>query len=205
MGVVYLGVSPSGRHVALKVIRQEYAADPLFRARFAREVAAARLVSGAFTASVVDADAEAEVPWLATQFIDAPALSERVSREGPLAPDALWTLAYGLAEALRDIHRAGVVHRDLKPGNILMADDGPRVIDFGISRDRDAADLGADDRAAGIVQQAARRPRPAAEPEAVDLGAAAFPVLARKAALPAAAVVIAFVLVRLLHRRGPRS
>ncbi|SEL72608.1 Serine/threonine protein kinase [Streptacidiphilus jiangxiensis] len=141
MGVVYLAESPTGRRVALKVVRPEYAADEAFRARFAREVAAARAVSGAFTASVVDADAEAETPWLATEFIDAPTLAEVVKRDGPLRADQLWSLAYGLAEALRDIHRVGVVHRDLKPSNVLMAPDGPKVIDFGISRGMQSSHL----------------------------------------------------------------
>ncbi|MGW1077708.1 serine/threonine-protein kinase [Streptomyces sp. NPDC002537] len=138
MGVVHLARSPSGLRLAVKVVHAEYAVDPEFRARFRQEVAAARRVSGAFTAPVVDADPDAGRPWMATLYIPGPTLSERVKRNGPLAPDEVRRLAAGLAEALRDIHRAGVVHRDLKPSNVLLAEDGPKVIDFGISRPYDS-------------------------------------------------------------------
>ncbi|WP_438312447.1 protein kinase domain-containing protein [Streptomyces sp. HUAS TT3] len=137
MGVVHLATSGSGLKLAVKIVHPQHAVDPEFRARFRQEVAAARRVSGAFTAPVVDADPDAERPWMATLFIDAPTLAERV-RERVLDPAELTRLAAGLAEALRDIHRAGVVHRDLKPGNVLMAPDGVRVIDFGISRPADS-------------------------------------------------------------------
>ncbi|MCX5195812.1 PQQ-binding-like beta-propeller repeat protein [Streptomyces sp. NBC_00249] len=137
MGVVHLATSSSGLKLAVKVVHAQHAVDPEFRARFRQEVAAARRVSGAFTAPVVDADPDAERPWMATLFIDAPTLSERV-RERVLDAVELTRLAAGLAEALRDIHRAGVVHRDLKPSNVLMAPDGVRVIDFGISRPADS-------------------------------------------------------------------
>ncbi|MFF4443644.1 serine/threonine-protein kinase [Streptomyces sp. NPDC001502] len=137
MGVVHLATSGSGLKLAVKIVHPEHAVDPEFRARFRQEVAAARRVSGAFTAPVVDADPDAERPWMATLFIDAPTLAERV-REQVLDPVELTRLAAGLAEALRDIHRAGVVHRDLKPSNVLMAPDGVRVIDFGISRPADS-------------------------------------------------------------------
>ncbi|MCF3100583.1 PQQ-binding-like beta-propeller repeat protein [Streptomyces roseoverticillatus] len=138
MGVVHLARSASGLRLAVKVVHAEYAADPEFRARFRQEVAAARRVSGAFTAPVVDADPDGERPWMATLYIPGPTLSERVKRNGPLAPGEVRRLAAGLAEALRDIHRAGVVHRDLKPSNVLLAEDGPKVIDFGISRPYDS-------------------------------------------------------------------
>ncbi|MER6320285.1 serine/threonine-protein kinase [Streptomyces sp. NPDC001581] len=137
MGVVHLATSDSGLKLAVKIVHPEHAVDAEFRARFRQEVAAARRVSGAFTAPVVDADPDAERPWMATLFIDAPTLAERV-REQVLDPAELARLAAGLAEALRDIHRAGVVHRDLKPSNVLMAPDGVRVIDFGISRPADS-------------------------------------------------------------------
>ncbi len=134
MGQVFLGWSPGGRLLAIKVIRAELAADPQFRARFRREVAAARSVSGVFTASVVDADTEAPVPWLATAYIAGSSLADAVARHGPWPADAVLALAAGLAEGLLAIHSAGLVHRDLKPSNVLLAEDGPRVIDFGISR-----------------------------------------------------------------------
>ncbi|MFC3577582.1 PQQ-binding-like beta-propeller repeat protein [Streptomyces yaanensis] len=142
MGVVYLARSASGRRLAVKVVHGQYADDDEFRARFSREVAAARRVSGAFTAPVVDADADASRPWMATLYIPGADLGTYVRRNGPLPPERLREVAAGLAEALRDIHRAGVVHRDLKPANVMLADDGPRVIDFGISR---AADFAAAD------------------------------------------------------------
>ncbi|WP_108999835.1 protein kinase domain-containing protein [Streptomyces rishiriensis] len=134
MGVVYRGRSRSGREVAVKVVHAQYAEDPVFRTRFRQEIEAVRKVSGAFTAPVVDADPEAVRPWMATQYVPGPTLAARIRERGPLRGRELRRLALGLVEALREIHRAGVVHRDLKPGNVLIAEDGPRVIDFGISR-----------------------------------------------------------------------
>ena len=134
MGRVFLAVSPGGRPVAVKAIRSELAADPEFRARFGREVAAARRVSGVFTAQVVDADVNGPVAWMATAYVPGPSLAEAVDTHGPLPEASLLALAAGLAESLNAIHAAGVVHRDLKPSNVLLAEDGPRVIDFGISR-----------------------------------------------------------------------
>ncbi len=141
MGRVFLGLSPGRRLVAVKVIHPELAADPEFRERFRREVAAARKVSGAFTAPVVDADTEGEVPWLATAYLHGPSLAEVVARDGPLPAHSVLDLAAGLAEGVRAIHAAGVVHRDLKPSNVVMAEDGPRIIDFGISRAGEATSL----------------------------------------------------------------
>ncbi|MCX5259377.1 serine/threonine-protein kinase [Streptomyces canus] len=143
MGVVYLGRSASGRAVAVKVVHTRYADNPEFRARFRQEIAAARRVSGAFTAPVVDADPEAERPWMATAFVPGRTLADRVDESGPLDWPALRRLGTELAEALREIHRAEVVHRDLKPSNVLLleseGDDGAvRVIDFGISRAADS-------------------------------------------------------------------
>ncbi|MFF8446212.1 PQQ-binding-like beta-propeller repeat protein [Streptomyces leeuwenhoekii] len=134
MGAVYRGRSRSGREVAVKVVHAQYAEDAVFRTRFRQEIAAARRVSGAFTAPVVDADPEAARPWMATQYVPGPSLAASIRDRGPLRGAELRGLALGLVEALREIHRAGVVHRDLKPANVLMAGDGPRVIDFGISR-----------------------------------------------------------------------
>ncbi|MER5598948.1 serine/threonine-protein kinase [Streptomyces sp. NPDC002265] len=138
MGVVHLARSTSGLKLAVKVVHAQFAKDPEFRGRFRQEVAAARRVSGAFTASVVDADPEAGRPWMATLFIPGPTLSDQVKQNGPMEPAQLRRLMAGLAEALRDIHRVGVVHRDLKPSNVLLAEDGPKVIDFGISRPTDS-------------------------------------------------------------------
>ncbi|WP_020137377.1 protein kinase domain-containing protein [Streptomyces sp. 351MFTsu5.1] len=134
MGVVYRGRSRSGREVAVKVVHAQYAEDPVFRTRFRQEIEAVRKVSGAFTAPVVDADPEAVRPWMATQYVPGLSLADRIRERGALRDTELRQLALGLVEALRDIHRAGVVHRDLKPANVLLAEDGPRVIDFGISR-----------------------------------------------------------------------
>jgi serine/threonine protein kinase len=134
MGQVYLGRSAAGRLVAVKTIKIELAEEPDFRTRFAQEVAAARRVSGAFTAAVVAADPEADVPWLATAYVPAPSLSRLVRSCGPLPVPAVRWLAAGCAEALESIHAAGLVHRDLKPSNVLVSLDGPRVIDFGVAR-----------------------------------------------------------------------
>ncbi|MFJ1605486.1 PQQ-binding-like beta-propeller repeat protein [Streptomyces sp. NPDC088253] len=141
MGVVYLGVSASGRQVAVKLVRGPYAQEEEFRTRFRQEIGAARRVSGAFTAPVVDADPDADQPWMATLYVPGLSLAEVVKRDGPLSQRELRALGLGLTEALRDIQRAGLVHRDLKPGNVLMTEDGPRVIDFGISRASDHQSL----------------------------------------------------------------
>ena len=141
MGRVYLGRSPGGRNVAIKVIRADLAENPDFRARFAREASAARKVSGIFTAPVVDADLDGPVPWLATSYIAGPSLGDAVTKRGPMPPALVLRLAAGLAEGLAAIHSAGVVHRDLKPSNVLLAEDGPRLIDFGISRSVESISL----------------------------------------------------------------
>jgi eukaryotic-like serine/threonine-protein kinase len=134
LGQVYLARSPAGGLVAIKVVRPELAEEPGFRARFAGEAAVARNVTGTFTAAVVGADADAELPWIATEYVPGPSLADTVESSGPLPAGSLTTLAFGLAEALREIHRAGLVHRDLKPSNVLVAADGPRVTDFAVSR-----------------------------------------------------------------------
>ncbi|WP_326759800.1 serine/threonine protein kinase [Streptomyces phaeochromogenes] len=133
MGRVYLSHTQGGRPVAIKVIRPELADDPVFRRGFRREIKAAQRVRGAYTAELIDGDADAVPPWLATLYVPGPSLAEAVARRGPLpVPAVLWLMA-GVAEALQAIHAAGIVHRDLKPSNVLLAADGPRVIDFGIS------------------------------------------------------------------------
>jgi outer membrane protein assembly factor BamB len=134
MGQVFLATSTGGRMVAVKVIHTELVRDSEFVQRFRGEVEAARRVSGMYTAPVVAAGVHDRPPWLATAFVPGPSLEDIVSRYGPLPVPALWRLAAGLADALRAIHATGLVHRDLKPANVLLASDGPRVIDFGISR-----------------------------------------------------------------------
>lgn len=134
MGEVYLGESGSGRRVAVKLVRAEIAKDPDFRRRFRREVELAMKAGGFWTAPVVDADPDAPTPWVASQYVPGPSLAEQVAAHGPLDEAALRQLAAGLAEALHAFHRIGLVHRDLKPSNVLLLDDGPRVIDFGISK-----------------------------------------------------------------------
>jgi serine/threonine protein kinase len=141
MGRVYLARSPGGRQVAVKVIRPQLAEDEGFRARFAREVSAARKVGGLFTAQVVDADLDSPVPWLVTAYVPGTSLKEAVEQHGPLPTATVLALAAGLAEGLNAIHAAGVIHRDLKPSNVLLAPDGPRIIDFGISSAVDATTL----------------------------------------------------------------
>jgi eukaryotic-like serine/threonine-protein kinase len=141
MGRVYLARSPGGRQVAVKVIWPQLAEDAGFRARFAREVSAARKVGGLFTAQVVDADLDSPVPWLVTAYVPGTSLAEAVERRGPLPVATLLALAAGLAEGLNAIHAAGVIHRDLKPSNVMLAPDGPRIIDFGISSALDAPSL----------------------------------------------------------------
>lgn len=133
MGRVYLGHSPGGRLVAVKVVRPDLAEDPGFRRRFAREVAAARKVNGFFTAAVVDADPDGSPPWLATAYVPGLPLDKAVAAHGPWPAESVRALGAGLAEALEAIHAVGLVHRDLKPSNVLIAPDGPRVVDFGIS------------------------------------------------------------------------
>ncbi len=141
MGRVYLGESPGGRKVAIKVVHPHYATDPEFRRRFAREVAAARQVGGFHTAAVVGADPGADPPWMATAYIPGPSLAETIAQHGPLDEAGVRKLGAALAEGLAAIHDCGLIHRDLKPGNVILADDGPRIIDFGIAKGTDATAL----------------------------------------------------------------
>ena len=141
MGAVYLGRSPGGHLVAVKVIHAQHVRDPEFRLRFRREVAAAQGVSSAFTAQVVAADPDAPTPWIATRYINGPSLWRKVRQAGPLSTIGVGEVAAGIAEALAAIHAAGIVHRDLKPDNVLLASDGPHIIDFGIARAIDASVL----------------------------------------------------------------
>ena len=149
MGVVYLARTDSWRLVAIKVIRSDVADDPAFRTRFRREAATAQKVARFCTAEVLDADPDAEQPYLVTEYVDGPNLDDAVTSTGPLAPANLERLAVGVAAALSAIHSAGVVHRDLKPANVLMSQFGPRVVDFGIARSADATRLSMDVRGMG--------------------------------------------------------
>ena len=138
MGRVYLGRSAGGRTVAVKVVHPHFALDEQFRARFRREVEAARRIGGQWTAPVLDADPDAPVPWVAHGYVAGPPLSAAVTEHGPLPEQAVRTLGAGLAEALAAVHGQGLIHRDVKPSNVLLALDGPRLIDFGIARAIDA-------------------------------------------------------------------
>ena len=137
MGVVYLGVSWDGAPVAVKVLRPELAGDEEFRRRFGREVAALVQVKGVCTVRVIEADSQSATPFVVTEYAQGPSLSEYIDKHGSVAPEMLFGLATGLAEALTTIHAAGIMHRDLKPSNIILTDAGPKVIDFGIARRQD--------------------------------------------------------------------
>lgn len=137
MGRVYLGRSAGGRTVAVKIVHPHFALDEEFRARFRREVDAARRVGGAWTAPVLDADPEAAVPWVATGYAAGPSLAAAVADAGPLPVPSVHVLGAGLAEALGAVHALGLVHRDVKPSNVLLTLDGPLLIDFGIARATD--------------------------------------------------------------------
>jgi serine/threonine protein kinase len=141
MGRVYLAFTPGGRALALKVIRPEHAEDEEFRRRFRQEVDAAQRVQGLYTAPVVDADSEAPIPWLATAYVPGPSLRQTVAEHGPLPLATVFRLIAGVAEGLTAVHACGLIHRDLTPANVLLADDGPRVIDFGIAHAAAATSL----------------------------------------------------------------
>jgi serine/threonine protein kinase len=133
MGRVYLALTRAGRPVAIKVVRAEFGDDEEFRDRFRQEVVAAQRVHGLYTAQVIDADPDAPQPWLATAYVPGLSLQQAVTEHGPLPSDSVFLLVAGVAEALQAIHAVGIVHRDLKPSNVILAADGPRVIDFGIA------------------------------------------------------------------------
>ncbi|MGY1500194.1 protein kinase domain-containing protein [Streptomyces sp. QTS52] len=137
MGRVYLGRSAGGRTVAVKIVHPHFALDEEFRARFRREVEAARRVGGAWTAPVLDADPDAPVPWVATAYAAGPSLTAAITDDGPLPLDSVRALGAGLAEALTAVHALNLVHRDVKPSNVLLTLDGPLLIDFGIARATD--------------------------------------------------------------------
>ncbi|MCK1796623.1 serine/threonine protein kinase [Streptomyces sp. XM4193] len=138
MGLVYLGRSPGGRTVAVKVVHAHYAADEHFRARFRLEIEAGRRVGGDWTAPVLDADPDAPTPWVATGYVAGPSLRQAVETQGALPEQTVRALGAGLGEALTAVHRLDLVHRDVKPSNVLLTLDGPRLIDFGVARATDA-------------------------------------------------------------------
>ncbi|WP_242423547.1 serine/threonine-protein kinase, partial [Frankia sp. EI5c] len=146
MGVVYLGVDGRGRQGAVKVLRDEHLEDEGFRRRFTREAAAIASIDSPRVARLLDAEPDGDPPWIATEYVHGPTLLHAVTADGPPGPEGLRALATGLAEALRAIHDADVVHRDLKPSNVILAADGPTVIDFGI-----AAGLPGTMTASGVV------------------------------------------------------
>ena len=135
-GTVYLGQNATGELAAVKVVHPGLAADPTFRDRFRREVELGMRVHSRFTTRLLAADVDAPQPWMATEFVDGPSLAEAVA-EGPLDRNSVLAVAAGTAQALSDIHTAGVIHRDLKPSNILLTETGPRIVDFGIARAAD--------------------------------------------------------------------
>ena len=152
MGRVYLASTPGGRRVALKVVRPELGDDADFRARFRREIEAAQRVRGVYTAELLAGDPAATPPWLVTAYVPGPSLQQAVAEHGPMPPETVILLMAGVAEALQAIHSAGVIHRDLKPSNVLLAPDGPRVIDFGIARAAEATNLTQSGMAVGSPQ-----------------------------------------------------
>ncbi|HWM38084.1 MAG TPA: protein kinase, partial [Streptomyces sp.] len=179
MGRVYLGHTPAGSEVAVKLVHREYAGDRSFRKRFEQEVAAARRVQGLYTVPVVDADLQADEPWLATAYVPGPSLQDAVDDGGPpgqgpgggpLPVDAALGLIARVAEALQSIHAAGVIHRDLKPSNIILTAEGPKVIDFGIARAADVTSVtGTGMRAGTPAYMAPEYIRGQALTEAVDI------------------------------------
>jgi serine/threonine kinase PknH len=184
MGRVYLASTPGGRPVALKVVRPELGDDADFRARFRQEIEAAQRVRGLYTAELLNADPAATPPWLVTAYVPGPSLQQAVADHGPMPQETVILLMAGVAEALQAIHSAGVVHRDLKPSNVLLAPDGPRVIDFGIARAAEATNLTQSGMAVGSPQfMAPEQIRGLAITPAIDvfaLGAvAAFALLGR--------------------------
>ncbi|HZE40096.1 MAG TPA: serine/threonine-protein kinase, partial [Stackebrandtia sp.] len=140
-GQVFLGIAESGQRVAVRLLKPELADEPEFRGRFAREVDTARTVDSLHVASIMDGDASADPPWLATEYLPGASVYQRVSERGPLGPYELRDLGIRLARGLVDIHRRGLVHGDLKPGNVILTNEGPKIIDFGTSRAADASTL----------------------------------------------------------------
>ncbi|MFK4270657.1 protein kinase domain-containing protein [Streptomyces milbemycinicus] len=170
MGTVYLSATRGGQPIALKVVHDEFAEDPKFRQRFEQEVRASRQVRGRYILPVVDSNTEGSMPWLATEYAPGPSLATAVTTHGPLPPDAALRLIAGVAHALEAIHAVQVTHRDLKPGNVILAPDGPAVIDFGIARAAEATPLtGTDMRIGTPLYMAPEQLRGTAVTPAIDV------------------------------------
>ncbi|HUA28413.1 MAG TPA: serine/threonine-protein kinase [Streptosporangiaceae bacterium] len=204
MGRVYLAFTPGGRPVAVKVIRPDLGDDPQFRARFRQEIAAARRVRGLFTAEVLDGDPDGTPPWLVTAYVAGPSLARAVADHGPVPAPTVLLLLAGVAEALQAIHGAGLVHRDLKPSNVLLAGDGPRVIDFGIARAAQATALTGTGMRVGSPQfMAPEQVRGAAVTPAADVFAlGALACFAATGRAPFGEGEPAAVLYRVLHHEA---
>ncbi|MVO86883.1 protein kinase [Streptomyces sp. p1417] len=205
MGRVHLARSASGRPVAVKTVHGHLAAEPEFRERFRRETAAARAVTGPYTAAVLDADPDAEQPWLVTEFCAGPLLADAVAAHGPLSAADLAVLGASLAEALAAVHAAGIVHRDLKPSNVVVTRDGPKVLDFGIAQSAVDDSLTASDEAIGSPGFIAPEQLTRAEgdgragPPADVFALGALLALAATGRAPFGADGVARVLYRTLH------
>ncbi|MBL7624559.1 protein kinase [Frankia sp. AgB1.8] len=202
MGIVYLGESVDGRRVAVKVIQSEYARDPEFRERFRAETAHARQVEEAYTAAVLDADPDAALPYLVTEFVPGPTLRAAVNAGGPLGTGDLARLAVGMAAALTAIHGAGIAHHDLKPGNVLLGPSGPRVIDFGIANGFGGQAAGQQHGRSGRGRGRGRRGQ--AAPEAGQIGTPGYmaPEQARGEEVGPAADVFAWAAVMTFAASG---
>ncbi|WP_165495430.1 bifunctional serine/threonine-protein kinase/ABC transporter substrate-binding protein [Actinomadura roseirufa] len=200
-GSVYLAHDGTGRRVAVKLLHARLSGDEAARARFVRELEVARRVGGFCTAQVLDADVEGDRPYIVSEFVDGPSLTALVRAEGPRSPAELVRLAVGTATALVAVHRAGIVHRDFKPPNVLVGPGGPRVIDFGIARALDSTVLTMTSQVVGTpAYMAPEQVSGGVVGPAADMFAwAATMLFAATGAVPFGGESIAAVLHRVLH------